>query len=57
MARQPAATRLEVGSTPTGVSDQPTAGLDYIFYRKGPVSEPILRWLVFESTRLTVGST
>ena len=27
--RQPAATRFQVGSTPTGVSDRSTAGSDY----------------------------
>ena len=35
---------VEVGSTPTGVSDCPTAGSDYIFV--GKKSEPKLRWAV-----------
>ena len=37
---------VEVGSTPTGVSDCPTAGSDYIFLLRSPTSEPILRWMV-----------
>ena len=37
---------VEVGSTPTGVSDCPTAGSDYIFLLRSPMSEPIPRWMV-----------
>ena len=37
---------VEVGSTPTGVSDCPTAGSDYIFLLRSPTSEPNLRWTV-----------
>ena len=37
---------IEVGSTPTGVSDLPTDGSDYIFLRKRAPSELFLRWLV-----------
>ena len=35
---------VEVGSTPTGVSDCPTAGSDYI--NQNLMSEPFLRWMV-----------
>ena len=48
---------VEVGSTPTGVSDQPTAGLDYIFMNERIVSEPSPRWKVFIQAQLPVGIT
>ena len=35
---------VQVGSTPTGVSDCPTAGSDYI--NQNLMSEPFLRWMV-----------
>jgi hypothetical protein len=48
---------IEVGSTPTGVSDQPTAGSDYIFLRKRTVSELFLRWKVATHAQLPIGTT
>ena len=48
---------VEVGSTPTGVSDRSTAGSDYIFLQRSPKSEPILRWMVFKEAQLPVGTT
>ena len=46
---------VEVGSTPTGVSDCPTAGSDYI--NQNLMSEPFLRWMVLITAQLPVGTT
>ena len=49
---------VEVGSTPTSVSDESTAGSDYIFLRKRAPSELIFRWLVTtQELGLPVGNT
>ena len=46
---------VEVGSIPTGVSDQPTAGSDYIFQMKHLNHYLVGRSLIF--VQLPVGST
>jgi hypothetical protein len=47
-ARQPAASAVQVGSTPTGVSESPTARWDYIqavnLVLKAPSSQQQLGW-------------
>jgi hypothetical protein len=48
---------VEVGSTPTGVSDRPTAGSDYIFLLRSTTSESFLRWKVARQAQLPAGST
>lgn len=48
---------IKVGSTPTGVSDRPTAGSDYIFFRKSTLSGLVLRWKVASQAQLPAGIT
>ena len=48
---------VQVGSTPTGVSDHPTADPDYIDFGSRKVSGPELRRRVAVHTQLPAGTT